>query len=338
MKSINEYWKYALITFIIILGIVIFKETLPFLSGILGAFTLYVLVRNQMYYLTEKKGLRKSLAALLIIVEVILIILIPTFLIIWLTINKMSTIDFAPAAIFSFVDNIALKIKDITGYDPFSSQSIIRFTSYATKFIQVFLGQISSFVINAIVLLFILYFMLIGNRSMEAYVYDVLPFNKKNKRLVVDEVKVMVKSNAIGIPLLAIIQGAIATIGYMIFDVPDPILFGFLTCFATIIPLLGTSLVWFPLTVYLGISGNWGAAIGLALYSLIIITNVDNLIRFVLQKQLADTHPLVTVFGVIIGLTLFGFWGVIFGPLLLSLFILCINMFKKQYLDTAKEE
>ena len=150
------------------------------------------------------------------------------------------------------------------------------------------------------------------------------------------EIELIVKSNAIGIPLLAIIQGLVALIGYVIFGVPNALLFGFLTCFATIIPIVGTSIVWAPLVVYLALTGNWIFAICLAAYSLAIITNVDNLIRFVLQKKLADTHPLITIFGVVIGLSLFGFMGVIFGPLLLSIFILCVNIFKKEYLENNK--
>ena len=175
--------------------------------------------------------------------------------------------------------------------------------------------------------------MLIGGERMEKYLFSLLPFDDDNKKSVIHSVKMMVTSNAIGIPLLAIIQGVVATIGYIIFDAPSPILFGFLTCFATIIPLIGTSLIWFPLAVYLALTGDWFNAIGLAIYALIVISNSDNLIRFILQKKMADTHPLITVFGVIIGLTLFGFWGVIFGPLLLSVFILCIDIFKREYLD-----
>ncbi|KAA6307369.1 hypothetical protein EZS27_040963, partial [termite gut metagenome] len=57
------------------------------------------------------------------------------------------------------------------------------------------------------------------------------------------------------------------------------------------------------------------------------------LIRFILQKKMADTHPLITFFGVVIGLSLFGFMGIIFGPLLLSVFLLCVNIFKKEYLE-----
>ena len=68
----------------------------------------------------------------------------------------------------------------------------------------------------------------------------------------------------------------------------------------------------------------------------LVISQLDNLIRFVIQKKMADIHPLITVFGVVIGLSLFGFMGVIFGPLLLSLFFLFVNMFKKGYLDGAK--
>ena len=99
--------------------------------------------------------------------------------------------------------------------------------------------------------------------------------------------------------------------------------------------MLGTALVWFPLALYLFLSGETASGIGLAIYALAVISNVDNVIRFLLQKKLADTHPLITIFGVVIGLTLFGFWGVIFGPLLVSLFLLCFDLLKRDYIDNV---
>lgn len=168
---------------------------------------------------------------------------------------------------------------------------------------------------------------------MESYLYDLLPFSNNNKNDVLDQINVMVRSNAIGIPVLASVQGIFATIGYIIFGVPDPVLFGFLTCFATIIPLVGTMFIWLPLAIYLAITGDWLNAAGLAVYALIVISNIDNLVRFILQKKIADTHPLITVFGVVIGLPVFGFWGVIFGPLFLSMFILLVDIFKREYLN-----
>lgn len=143
----------------------------------------------------------------------------------------------------------------------------------------------------------------------------------------------VVRSNAIGVPLLAIIQGAAALLGYYIFAIPAPLIWGVLTCFATIIPIIGIGLVWVPLALYLGVNGEWGNAVGLSVYCLVVASNIDNLVRLVLQKQLADTHPLITIFGVVIGLSLFGFMGVIFGPLLLAIFALCVNIFKEEYLD-----
>ena len=180
---------------------------------------------------------------------------------------------------------------------------------------QIIMESISSLAINLFVMIFVLYFMLIGGKKMEAYVNDILPFNETNTQEVIHEINMIVRSNAIGIPLLAIIQGGVATIGYLLFGAPNILLLGFLTCFATIIPMVGTALVWFPA------------------YGAIVVSQSDNLIRFILQKKMADTHPLITIFGVVIGLPLFGFMGVIFGPLLLSLFFLFVDMFKKEYLD-----
>ena len=72
---------------------------------------------------------------------------------------------------------------------------------------------------------------------MEAYVNDILPFNETNTQEVIHEINMIVRSNAIGIPLLAIIQGGVAMIGYLLFGAPNILMLGFLTCFATIIPI-----------------------------------------------------------------------------------------------------
>ena len=115
---------------------------------------------------------------------------------------------------------------------------------------------------------------------------------------------------------------------------PSLILWGLLTCVATVIPVVGTSVIWIPLAFYMALAGRWLDAIGLVAYGVIVVAQLDNFIRFLLQKRLANIHPLITIFGVIVGLSIFGFMGIIFGPLLRSLFILFVNIFKKEYLDT----
>ena len=332
MSVKEQYWKYSLITIILGLGLLLFLKMTPFMGGILGACTIYIMVRDQMLYLTQKKKIRKSVTAIILLIEAILCFLVPLSLAVWLLISKLQTVNVDTATFVDTITNLADWIRRKTEYDLLSKENISSIASILPGIGQFLMGGISSFAVNLFVLVFVLYFMLIGGTKMEQYIYELLPFSDSNKKHVMNEINMIVRANAIGIPLLAIIQGAIATLGYYLFDAPSALLFGFLTCFATVIPIVGTTLVWFPLAAYMAISGDWPHAIGLLLYCGLIATNIDNLIRFILQKKMADTHPLITIFGVVIGLSLFGFMGVIFGPLLISIFILCVNIFKEQYL------
>lgn len=333
MSIKEQYWKYSLIVIILFMGVIIFRQITPFLGGLLGALTMYILVRTHMNYLTEKRKMKRSISALLITAETIMVFLVPLGLIIWLVVNKLQDINLAPQTFIEPIQQVAEFIKEKTGYDVLGKDTLSFIVSILPRVGQIIMEGASSLAVNLFVMIFVLYFMLIGGKKMEAYVNDILPFNEANTQEVIREINMIVRSNAIGIPLLAIIQGGVAMIGYLIFGAPNILLLGFLTCFATIIQMVGTALVWFPVAAYLAISGDWFHAIGLAAYGAIVVSQSDNLIRFILQKKMADTHPLITIFGVVIGLPLFGFMGVIFGPLLLSLFFLFVNMFKKEYLD-----
>ena len=315
MSTKEQYWKYSLITIIIGLGIILARQITPFLGGLLGALTIYILVRRQMIYLSEKRKIKRSIAATVITAEAILCFLVPLALVVWLAVVNLQNINLDPQAVIAPFEEAASIIKARTGYNVLSGNSLSFFM---------------------FVLVFVLYFMLIGGKKMEQYVNELLPFNETNTQEIVHEINMIVRSNAIGIPLLAVIQGGVAMLGYWIFDAPNILFSGFLTGFASIIPMAGTALVWIPIAIYMALIGNWFQAIGLVIFGSLVISQLDNLIRFVIQKKMADIHPLITVFGVVIGLSLFGFMGVIFGPLLLSLFFLFVNMFKKGYLDGAK--
>lgn len=333
MSTKEQYWKYSLIAIIIGLGIILFRQIAPFMGGLLGALTIYILVRKQMMYLSDKRKMKRSIAATLITAEAILCFLVPLGLVVWLAVVNLQNINLDPQAIIAPFEEAANIIKAKTGYYILGKDTVAYVISILPRIGQAIMGGISSFAVNIFVLVFVLYFMLIGGKKMEQYVNDLLPFNADNTQNVIHEINMIVRSNAIGIPLLAVIQGGVAMIGYWIFGAPNILFTGFLTCFASIIPMVGTALVWFPIAVYMALIGNWVQAIGLAIYGGAVISQLDNLIRFIIQKKMADIHPLITVFGVVIGLSLFGFMGVIFGPLLLSLFFLFVDMFKRGYLD-----
>lgn len=336
-KTSDKKWQISLLIVIGILGFLIFTEMISFLSGFLGALTIYILVRKQMEFLTEKKKIRKSLAAAIILVIVTLCFIIPASAFVWLLVNKIQEFNLDPQLLIKEAQSLIDLVHNKFEYNLLDPQNLAKLTTGASKVLQLAVDGISSFFINAVIIIFVLYFLLIGGRDMETYFADLMPFREDIKRNILTEARTLTISNAIGIPLLACVQGLVAFVGYMIFDIPNAFVLAILTCFSTILPIVGTTIVWLPAAIYMAIMGDWFNAIGIAIYGGIAIGGSDNLIRFLLQKKLANTHPLITIFGVIIGLSLFGFWGVIFGPLLLSMFCLCVNIYKREYLDKKKK-
>ena len=182
-------------------------------------------------------------------------------------------------------------------------------------------------------MLFILYFMLVNGREMEKWLNKFIPFKQENINRLAAETRTMVTANAIGIPVISIIQGIVATIGYWIFGVHEIALWGFLTGVFAFFPIIGTMVIWAPLVIYLyAVGQNWQAT-GLMIYSFAVTGNVDYLTRLTLMRRMADVHPLITVIGVIVGLGLFGFVGIIFGPLLLSYIIVLVKIYVNEFVD-----
>lgn len=334
MRTIREqYWRYSLFVLIVGLGVAIFVELTPFLGGLLGAATIYVMLRGQMAFLAGRRRWRRSLAASLLMGEAVLFFLVPISLVVWMVVDRVQDITLDPQSVVVPVRRVAELLHRKTGYDLWQESNISTLVGNIPRWGQWVLGGIVNFAVNIVVLLFVLYFMLIGGSGMERYCRELLPFNRSVSRSVLHEIRMIVRSNAIGIPLLALVQGVVAYVGYLVFGVPSPLFWGVVTCLATVIPIVGTALVWLPLTGYLALTGAWGQAVGLAAFGTVVVTHVDNVVRFVMQKRMADTHPLITIFGVFIGLSLFGFMGVIFGPLMLAMFVFFVDLFKKRYLD-----
>ena len=325
-------WEYALLILILVLGIILFRQVRPFISGILGAMTLYILLRKPAFRMTEKTG-KPNLSAAVILLCVILFIVIPLSLLVWFIIAKLQQVNWNTNDILAPVLQTIDVVKEKFNIDLISEKSITFAAGKVTALGQSIINGIGDFFINVAAALVVLFFLLSGGRKMEDYLSSLIPMKKVNKMETIEKINVMVKSNAIGIPLLALIQGLIAWIGYVSFGVPNAFLSAFLTGLCSMVPIVGTMVIWVPLGVYFAVIGLWGKAIGIILFGSICISQSDNLIRFILQKKLANTHPLITISGVVIGLPLFGFMGIIFGPLLVSLFLLFIDMFRKEYLS-----
>lgn len=336
IKIKNQQYKYILIGLLILLGLLFFKEARPYLSGLFGASTLFVMMRNQMAYLTEKKKWNRHLSASLLLVESLMFFLIPLTAFALLVVDTLSGIEFDFQSILTQLESFINIIEDRVGYNLITLDNLAFIPKFGGTTIQFLAANIYSLMLNSIVVLFILYYMLYNYNGFEKGLKEILPFREENKQILAEETKEIIRANAIGIPLLGIIQGVFALIGYLIFGIEKPILFALLTAFSTILPVVGTMVIWIPLGIGILISGSYLTGAVFLLYGFIVIGGVDNLARFMLQKQLADIHPLITIFGVILGLQMFGFWGVIFGPLLLSYLVLLFNMYRHDYVPGSK--
>jgi len=315
---------------IVFLGVLIFKEIAPYLSGVLGAITLYVLMRKWMEKLVNR-GWKKSLAASVLMLGSFVGILIPIVLIVVMLSSKIGQAVSNSEKVVDAVKGQADKLEHYLGYsfsDNIDSSSI---TSWISSNLQSLAGGTFNATIAIGIMYFLLYYMLINRKEMQAHVEEYIPLDKENVLLIGEESDISVRSNAIGIPLVAIIQGFIALIGYLIFGAPDPLFWFVITIIGSMIPFIGTALGIIPVTVLMFSQGQDWQAIAILIYGFTIVGATDNLVRLYILEKLSSVHPLITLFGVVVGVPLFGFIGLIFGPLLISLFLLILKIYKKEY-------
>jgi predicted PurR-regulated permease PerM len=266
-----------------------------------------------------------------------LIISLPIYLCVTLVSPKISAILENPDKIMNSVNIVSQKVKQATGMQLFNAQNTSTITQKISVFIPQFLNSTLNILSNLIIMFFLLYYLLYYGREIEKYLNHIIPFEPKNVDKLARETKMMVKANALGIPVICIVQGATAALGYWIFGVEDWGMWGFVTGVFAFFPIVGTMIVWVPLVLYLFASGHNLTGWGLTLYSFLVTGNVDYITRLGLLKKMGNVNPVLTVIGVIVGLNLFGFIGLIFGPLLVSYFVILVKIYMNEFTPIDQE-
>jgi predicted PurR-regulated permease PerM len=325
------------IAIIIFLGIVLFRELWFFVTAFLGAITFYVVMRERMFYLTEKRKWRASTAAWILMLLSFFVILVPIGLLGNIMYSKVSYMVTHSGEMINSLKTAADQISKKIGYQLIDPNTISKLGNYVAEL----LPKILNVTFNTLTLIasmyFILYFMLVNGRKMEEALYEYIPLKDGNVELLGSESRTIIMSNAIGIPLIALIQGIVALVGYLIIGVPEPFLWFVATSIAAMLPVVGASLIYGPLTIWLFVQGETGKGIALAIWGFGIVGLVDNFFRFFVNKKLGNIHPLITIFGVLVGVQLFGFIGLIFGPLLISLFILSLRIYSSEFIVKKRD-
>ena len=318
---------------LIALTIVIVNQLYNYLPGLLGAVAFYILSRENYFQLVYKKKWKKGRAAALFIIYYTLLLGLPLYLAITLISPKISDFVNNPGPVLNTVKEVLHVVQQKIGFSFTTGNSINTALTKVSAIIPSLFNSTANLIANLGIMLFLLYYMLYSGAAMEKLLVKVIPLKDENIKLLAAETKVTIKSNAIGIPLISLIQGATAAIGYLIFGVKDVALWGFLTGIFSFFPVVGTMLIWVPLCIYMFATGNTGMAIGLTLYSIIVTGNVDYFARISIMKKLGDAHPVITMLGIIVGLGLFGFIGLIFGPVLVNYVVVLFHIYMNEFTE-----
>jgi predicted PurR-regulated permease PerM len=308
------------------------------LSAFLGAITLYALLRIVMIQLVTKYNLKKWLAALLLIISTSIVIILPAIWIVTISFEKLQPIINNPTLLNQTFEKIHLYLIQKVNIDILNADNIAKINAFVLGNAKIIIGGTMSTLGNIFIMFFVLYFMLVQTLEIETWLRKNVPFNNSNVNKILNESRNLIVSNAIGVPIVAILQGLTGLLGYFIFGVQDFLFFGILTSICSIIPVVGSMIIWVPIMLFQLSIGNTWQGIAIGLWGFLLIGSVDNVARFVLQKKMANVHPLITIFGVFIGINIFGFLGIIFGPILFSIFFLLVKIYIDEFGKSSYDE
>jgi predicted PurR-regulated permease PerM len=327
-KQVNRYIFLAIILFF---AYFLFASLKQFFPAFLGAITFYILSKSFTRWLVQKKGWSKSMTAVLIIIISFFLILLPIAGLVSLLYNKISAVLSNPDVITNSIKQADDVIKQKYHISFISADMLASIRSRASDLLSLVLNKGLGFVSTILMMYFFLYFMIINMNRMEAAIILYLPFKKDKIKLFGDELVRQTFSNSVGIPSIAVVQGLAGFLCYSITGVHESGFWGVITAFTSFIPVIGTGLVWAPMAMYMLILGHIWQGIFIVLFGALVMGMLDNVVRFILAKKMADVHPIITVLGVILGLQFFGFLGLIFGPLLISYFFILLKIYYVEY-------
>lgn len=327
--------QLGFLAFILIVFGIIVKNTFVFIPGILGALCIYVLLYNPLDWLITKKKWKIGVSVVSLIIVSAVAIIIPLYILIYTLTNKVITIINDKDKIEAKVDKFVEILHHKFNFDLLSEGNIAKIAQYGSNFLQSLLNASADMFIQIGVAFLLAYFMLMNYKTLNDGFYKYAPFKTTTLEEMNNDLKKLIISNAVGVPVTAIGQSIIAYIGYLIFGVESAFTWFIVTVFAAMLPVVGTAIVYIPIVIYLITVGHTTEGIGLLIYCIVFVGSSDNVIRFFLQKKIANVHPLVTIFGVVIGLNLFGFIGIVFGPILFSFFIWLIKLYNSEFVNPS---
>jgi predicted PurR-regulated permease PerM len=208
------------------------------------------------------------------------------------------------------------------------SNALSRVASGLNRAVQIFLTETVTAILDLGLFLMMLFFLLRDGAELRESVRGISPFTRGQESEMVEHLAATVRGVILAMLIVPIVQGVIGFLGYWAFGLPRAGLWGAMTVLAAMIPLVGSPLAWIPASVYLLMTGETGKAIGLAVYGIVLISGVDNLLKPLILRGSAQIHTLLGFLSILGGLQAFGPKGLIVGPVVLSLVLSAYRIYR----------
>jgi predicted PurR-regulated permease PerM len=322
---------------IFVLGLGLVYALWPFSTGLIGAPVLYIIFAPMYRWLVQRR-MKPRLAAGLVIVLGILLILGPGLSFLGVVANEAQ--DMAGGVIRSPLLTRLRELR-IGPYDvgaqieAFGSRLVTWIGTSAVGLI----GTATRLGIQLTIAFFGLYYLLQAPDAAWTQVRPFIPFSGRNAEILRERFRDVTISTLVGTGLTASIQGLFVGLAFWITGIPNALFWGVVTVIVAILPVVGSALVWGPGVLHLALEGRYGWAIALAIWGVVVVGNIDNVIRPMVFRRWAQIHPFITILGAFAGIQYFGLLGLLIGPLAISYFFELIRMYREEYLedDTVPE-
>jgi predicted PurR-regulated permease PerM len=334
----------ALLIITILTGLIAYA-TLPYLNYIFGAFILFIIFRSLYQFLIKKAKIRKDFAAVFVIIISIFVVLIPFYFLLSVIASEIQQLLLDQDAIVASIQSggqflthyLSMLDLPIGALQPRIQEKAMDVASQAVNYTSAFiLGSIQSLSqqsIGLLIMYFLLYYLFTEEDSAFVHkIYVAVPFNEENTSTLLNEFRRVVRTTLIASGAVALIQGGILTVVFLIFEIQGAFLWGALAAILSFLPVVGAPLIWVPAAIIQLVQGAYIAGI-VILAAGLFISVIDNFLRPVIQKRVGEIHPFLSLLGIVIGISLFGLIGIVIGPLLLSYFVLTVEMFSREYLS-----
>ncbi len=306
---------------------------LSIIGGLLLAYTFF-----PVYKWTYSKIKARNAAATIVSLLVVTLILVPLYFFIPFMINQVFGL-FQDAQEFN-VQNL-IKIFFPSAPETFVIQLTATLDSVISKISSSVLNSLISFLLeiptilfNFAIVAFVFFFALRDSDKLGEFVSSLSPLNKNQEKKVVQQFKDITNSIVYGQIIIGLVQGIIAGIGFFLFGIPNALIISALAIILSTIPMVGPFFVWGPAAIYLFVQRNTITAAIFLLYNIIIVTNIDNILRLYLVSKKTNLSPVIVLIGMVGGIFIFGILGLILGPLILAYFITLLHAYKDNTLSS----